>query len=87
MLATSSCRWINENILSVESCTEWYLDEIYEAGKDLDFAKITELSEQFGTWASELSTEDQVRASEAALKWVEKNPLAAAALEGFGDMF
>ena len=87
MFATSSCRFIHETFYSVEGCTEWYLDEIYQAGKDVDFAKITELSQQYGEWFSKLSTEDQVRAGEASYKWIQNNPIAAAALESLGDMF
>ena len=87
VFATSSCRWLHENVLSVESCTEWYLDEIYEAGKSLDFGKIGTLSDQFATWASGLDMEDQAKATQAMYKWIEKNPIAAAALEGMGDLF
>ena len=87
MFATSSCRWFQENICSVESCTEWYLDEIYEAGTKFELGKVAELSEQYITWFSELSLEDQARATEASYKWAEKNPLAKTVLDSLGDIF
>ena len=68
-----SCHWIRETFTSVESCTEWYFDELYEAANDGDVADFRERADQFNKWQRELSTSDLQRVTDAAFKYGVNN--------------
>lgn len=82
LFLTASCRFINENFNSVEGCTEWYLNEIYDASLSLDLEKAGERTGQMIDWYSSLDYSDKARADVAAEHWLENNPLA----QGFADI-
>ena len=85
LLCTSSCRWIHETFYSVEACTEWYCDQIYDAYADGDFEKATEREQQMDEWVSGLDSGDQLKATAAAMKWLENNPLVNAAMDAYDE--
>ena len=69
-----SCHWIHETFTSVESCTEWYLDELYEAAADNDVSDFRERADQCNKWQRDLSTKDLQRVQDAAFKYGANNP-------------
>lgn len=80
IMCTSSCRFIYENVFSVEACEKWYLDEIYDAALDGDLLKVAERQEQLEEWYDNLSSTDQHKADVSAIEWLDEHPTAAAAL-------
>lgn len=69
-----SCNWIHETFTSVESCTEWYFDELYDAAVDGDVAKFRERAEQCNKWQSDLSTSDLKKVTAAGFQYGVYNP-------------
>ena len=58
MMSITSCRWIHETLYSVEGCTEWYLNEFYEAAADDDVKTFLERWDQLQQWKKTLSETD-----------------------------
>jgi hypothetical protein len=72
-MSITSCRWIHETFYSVEGCTEWYLEELYEAAADDDVQDFIERWDQFQQWSEDLNRRDQEKVEEAADKWADNN--------------
>lgn len=62
---------------SVEGCTEWYLDEIYESAKDGELGDASERYDQMAEWYNDLDASDKAKADRAADKWLENHPSAS----------
>lgn len=73
MMSISSCRWVNETFMPVDTCAEWYLDAIYEASENGESGEAAELYRQMEEWYNGLSTEDQAVADETAKQWAIQN--------------
>lgn len=87
MFATSSCRWVYETFMSVEDCTEWYLDKIYEAAMDGDEAKCEEYTQYMSEWMEGLDGSELIEAARAAGEWLEDNPHAEGFMDYFEDLY
>lgn len=83
MYATSSCKFVNENFCSAETCTKWYLDKIYESALEGDQDAAEEYTEDLEEWLEGLDSKDTEEAGLAALEWLQENPVAAEAMEDF----
>jgi hypothetical protein len=73
MRSITSCRWIHETLYSVEGCTEWYLNEFYEAAADDDVKTFLERWDQLQQWKKTLSETDVKKANEAYYNWSDQN--------------
>ena len=83
MMSITSCRWIHETFYSVEGCTEWYYEEIYEASAQNDTRKVIKRIEQCEEWCKNMTFEDRCKAGTAADIWEEANPRKAKIIFNF----
>ncbi len=74
-LLFTSCKWYYENFSSVESCTEWYLEQLSDAIDSDDADDIASVTEDLVLWVEGLSSEDLSEFQRACEKWGEANPI------------
>jgi hypothetical protein len=64
-----SCQLYYENIATTKECTEWYLDEIYEAVKDGDVDDVREAMFDYYEWFDALDEAEEQVARDAWTIW------------------
>ena len=83
-LTLTSCGWIHENLLSVEDCTEWYVDKLADAVEDDDSTKFCDLFVDFNKWLSGLTKEEQNEVVKECLEEPLKLSVVLQYAENFG---
>lgn len=73
MMSITSCRWIHEKFYSIEGCTEWYCESLYDAAADDNVKKFIELTDQFEQWLNDLSPKDEKLAEIAIDNWLDEH--------------
>ena len=79
-----SCKWWHETFDTVEDCTKWYLDNLYEAAMDNDKEEFDDIVSDMREWVSDLSQEDQQKYIAACAGWGTVNPEKIMKIDEFG---
>ena len=78
-----SCQWYYENVASTKDCTEWYLDEMYEAAKDGDVEEFRETMFDFYEWIESMDEVEQKEGGDAFRSWRKNNEFKEGVLDDF----
>lgn len=79
-----SC-WVNEKVKSVNECTRWYADEIYEAASEGDTDDFLKLMTNFHEWVDHFGPAGYDSFSTAFRIWNVDNPKKAEVIEIYTD--
>ena len=69
----TACKWIHETFYPVDSCAEWYAEEIWDAVTDNDVDEFVEDFNDCMSWMESLDKADRKKAENAFEKWMEKH--------------
>jgi hypothetical protein len=82
-LLMTSCCWLHETFTSVESCAEWYCDELYDAAKDGDVEDFRDRTKDLAKWMIDLSDADKKRVVKTIENYDKKYPGKSSVIEKF----
>lgn len=82
-IVNSSCEWYYKTFGDVESCTEWYWEEMYETIKEDDLEAVIDLTYSMREWLETLSEEELITFETTAEKWEEEHPYKAERIEDY----
>ena len=68
-----SCKWWHETFSSPEKCAQWYCEEMLDALKDGDEARLDKLERDSENWYDGLSESDQEKAEMAMEAFYKKH--------------